>query len=180
VRSWRNSSAVAQNMFTDHKISESEHRSWFAGMKDDARTRYWIIELEGRPVGVANVVAIDFDNKDAAWAFYLADEATRGKGVGLYVEYCVLDCVFDFWRLDRLRCEVLTTNLGVCALHESVGFKQTGRAIKHGKPVDAVSYSMTKSEWNSIYKQRLAERIRSRGRCPLPLLSMLESAPTKS
>ena len=51
----------------------------------NASGSYWIIELEGRPVGLANVVDIDFKERTATWAFYLAHKATRGKGVGLFV-----------------------------------------------------------------------------------------------
>ena len=179
IRAWRNSPDVARHMYTDHQISEAEHRAWFAKMRSCLDASYWIVEYDGRPVGLANVVEINFDHRSAAWAFYLAEAQVRGKGVGLYVEYCVLACVFDYWELETLRCEVLETNADVCALHKSVGFAETGRlsrrTTKGEMSVDAIAFAMTKYDWNSTYRARLEGRIRARGRNPSPLLSAIES-----
>ena len=179
LRAWRNSPEISQAMYSEHHITEEEHKAWFLALRQDASKSYWIIELDGRAVGLANVINIDFQDRSAEWAFYLADASTRGKGVGLYVEYCVLACVFDYWNLEALNCEVLETNAGVSAMHESVGFVQTdrlvGRVMKNGKPVDALAYVMKKDDWVSARRHQLEERIRAKGREPAPLLSILES-----
>jgi hypothetical protein len=129
--------------------------------------------------GVANVVDINYQRKDADWGFYLADLSTRGHGIGLYVEYCVLAYVFDYLKLETLLGEVLETNPEVCALHESLGFVRTGRlkdrVIKNGVPVDAITIAMTRSSWTSTHRVRLEERLRAKGHDPQPLLSILES-----
>jgi UDP-4-amino-4,6-dideoxy-N-acetyl-beta-L-altrosamine N-acetyltransferase len=178
LRAWRNSPEVARHMYTDHKISEGEHQAWFEGTSKNASASYWIIEWRSSSVGLVNVVEIDFQKQSASWAFYLGKSDTRGKGIGLVVEYCVLAYVFDYLDLETLRCEVLETNPDVCTLHESVGFGRTGRllgrATKGGESIDAIAYAMTKVEWNSMHRFRLEERIRNRGRDPLPLLSALQ------
>jgi UDP-4-amino-4,6-dideoxy-N-acetyl-beta-L-altrosamine N-acetyltransferase len=183
IRAWRNSPDVARFMYTDHEISEAEHRAWFDKVRRDPRSSYWIIELDGHPVGLANIVDIDFARLSASWAFYIADPRTRGKGVGQYVEYCVLACVFDHWRLDTLHCQVLASNPDVAALHLGVGFREVGRlagrVVRNGSPIDALAYSMERSAWDTTQRQRLEERIRAKGREPRPLLGLLESEETR-
>ncbi len=82
VLAWRNLPDVATYMYTDHRISDAEHARWFAGAMDDGTKRYWIIELEGRPVGLANLYDISTTHKRAYLALYLADGRVRGAGVG--------------------------------------------------------------------------------------------------
>ncbi len=179
LRSWRNNPDVARHMYTDHQISDNEHREWFARCNQNSKLSYWIIELDGVPVGLANVAEIDFDTKSANWAFYLADASTRGRGVGLFTEYCVLDYAFNYLELDVLRCEVLESNSDVRAMHESVGFAVTGRVvgrtIKDGQPVDAIAYSMTRQDWTNAHCARIKGRIQARGQHPIPMLSAFES-----
>lgn len=179
LRAWRNSREVSRYMHTDHQISESEHKAWFARIQKDPRIGYWLITWNDTPVGVANLVDIEPEKKDAVWGFYLADPATRGQGIGLYAQYCLLALVFDAWKFDTVRSEVLEINPYVLAMHEGIGFARTGRlpgrAVKDGKPVDAILLTMTRSTWATTARAQLEERIRAKDRQPLPLLSQLEA-----
>ena len=123
---WRNSPDVARYMYTDHAISPEEHGAWFTGALADLRRQYWIIELGGAPVGLANLYDIEPIHRRCSWAYYLADPSTRGRGVGTYVEYFVLAHVFDRLQLNKLCCEVFLANEAVWKLHESFGFEREG------------------------------------------------------
>jgi UDP-4-amino-4,6-dideoxy-N-acetyl-beta-L-altrosamine N-acetyltransferase len=184
VRSWRNSPDVARFMYNDEEITPAQHLAWFERVSRDPSASYWIIELEDHPVGLANVVDLDFEKNSASWAFYIADPRTRGKGVGQYVEFCVLNCVFEYWNIGTLNCQVLESNPDVTALHLSVGFKETrripARVVRDGKPVDAFAYAMPREEWLGGNRARLGARVRAKGREPLPLLAELEAAEVAS
>jgi UDP-4-amino-4,6-dideoxy-N-acetyl-beta-L-altrosamine N-acetyltransferase len=179
VRTWRNSPDVARFMYNDEEIAPTQHRAWFERISRDPSASYWLIELEGNPVGLANVVDLDFARSTASWAFYIADPRTRGKGVGQYVEFCVLDCVFDYWKIGTLNCQVLASNPDVIALHSGVGFREVrripARVTRNGAPIDAFAYMMARHEWFGDHRERLAARIRAKGREPLPLLAELEA-----
>jgi UDP-4-amino-4,6-dideoxy-N-acetyl-beta-L-altrosamine N-acetyltransferase len=180
VRTWRNNPELARFMYNDEEITPTQHRAWFDRISRDPSTSYWVIELEGDPVGLANVVDIDFAKSSATWAFYIADPRTRGKGVGQYVEFCVLNCVFEYWNIGTLNCQVLDSNPDVSALHLSVGFKETrripARVMRDGKQVDAFAYGMPREDWLASNRAKLEARVRARGREPLPLLAALEAA----
>jgi UDP-4-amino-4,6-dideoxy-N-acetyl-beta-L-altrosamine N-acetyltransferase len=151
---WRNSPEVAAYMYTDHQITAEEHARWFAGIEGDPRRAYWIVEMDGQPVGLANVYDIDRRNGRCAWAYYLADPAVRGRGVGGYVEYAMIERAFGEFGLQKLWCEVLSSNAGVLRMHQRFGFQEEARfrrhVIKDGAPQDVVGLGLLAEEWAEI------------------------------
>ncbi|HEY2661319.1 MAG TPA: UDP-4-amino-4,6-dideoxy-N-acetyl-beta-L-altrosamine N-acetyltransferase, partial [Caulobacteraceae bacterium] len=104
---WRNSPAVSAYMYTDHLISPEEHARWLTAGLAACDRRYWMIEDDGAPVGLANVINIDPVRRRCEWAYYLGEASVRGRGVGAAVELLVLDHVFGPLGLNKLWCEVL-------------------------------------------------------------------------
>jgi len=162
LHAWRNSPEVAAYMYTDHAISPEEHARWFAGLKGDPRRAYWIIEADGAPVGLANFYDIDRSHGRAAWAYYLADPAIRGKGVGGYVEYWMIEQAFGPLALRKLWCEVLASNEAVWRLHQKFGFKEEarfrGHVLKGGQPQDVLGLGLMAEEW-AVARPAMAQRL---------------------
>ena len=162
VHEWRNRPSVSRFMYTDHRIERDEHDRWFAAIRESPSVKYWIIERDDTPVGVANLANIDRRQKRCSWAFYLADaEAT--PGVGTPTEYGVLTHVFDTMGFDKLCCEVLDFNARVVSLHEKFGFKQEGRLRQHVRKgagrVDVIVLGLLKAEWEVFRESPLARRL---------------------
>jgi UDP-4-amino-4,6-dideoxy-N-acetyl-beta-L-altrosamine N-acetyltransferase len=151
---WRNRPEVAAYMYTDHQISPEEHARWFAGIAGDARRAYWIIELDGQPVGPANFYDIDRGQGRASWAYYLADPSVRGKGVGGYVEFLMIEQAFGEMGLRKLWCEVLVSNEAVWKLHQKFGFKEEAlyraHVVKGGEPQDVMGLGLLAEEWPAV------------------------------
>ena len=151
ILKWRNSPDVAPYMYTDHQISEPEHNQWFDGIKSDLLREYWVIESASVPVGLASLYAIDRKNLKCAWAFYLADPSTRGKGIGTFVEFAVIERAFNELGLNKLWCEVLEINETVWKLHQSFGFEIEARyrqhVFKNGVPMNVVGLALFKTTW---------------------------------
>ncbi len=166
LRVWRNQPDVAQWMYTDAQISEADHARWFAAALSDPTRRYWIIELDGEPVGLANLADISEANRRCAWAYYLASPSVRGKGVGAYVEYWVIEHVFGPLGLSRLWCEVLVENEAVWKLHESFGFRREALLRQHvwknGEPRDVVGLGLLAEDWTMV-REASRERLRAKG-----------------
>ncbi len=166
ILAWRNSPDVRAYMYTDHVISADEHARWFAGIEGDTRRRYWIVELDGAPVGLANLYDIDLANRRCAWAYYLADPAVRGLGLGSFVEYWVLEYVFEGLKLEKLWCEVLASNEPVWRLHETFGFTREvcfrGHVIKNDARADVLGLGMLAADWRAR-RPAMVERLRARG-----------------
>ena len=151
ILAWRNLPEVASYMYTDHRISDAEHARWFASAMTDETKRFWIIELDGEPVGLANLYDISTLHRRAYWAFYLADGRVRGKGVGSTTERFVLRHAFEDLDLEKLCCEVLATNEGVVKMHQRYGFHVDGilrrHVVKAGERIDVVAMSLLRDEW---------------------------------
>ena len=162
---WRNAPEVAAYMYADHLISRAEHDRWFSAALRAEDRRYWIIEADDAPVGLANLARIDRAASRCEWAYYLGDPATRGKGLGVQVEYLVLRYVFETLALNKLWCEVLVENEAVVKLHRAFGFTQEAlfrdHVVKNGGFRDVVGLGLLKREWpaaKAAIEARLARR----------------------
>ena len=154
VLAWRNSPDVAAYMYGDHVISEAEHALWLDAALSRPDRCFWIIELDGAPVGLSNLAGIDPAASRSDWAFYLADPAVRGRGVGAAVEYLVLGHVFEDLELNKLWCEVLASNTAVVRLHERFGFTREALFRDHvrkgGVFQNVVGLGLLRREWPGI------------------------------
>jgi UDP-4-amino-4,6-dideoxy-N-acetyl-beta-L-altrosamine N-acetyltransferase len=151
---WRNLPEVAPYMYSDHVITSEEHDRWFACALDDPASWYRIITLDSEPVGLVSMTKIDAEARRCSWAFYLAAASVRGRGVGSWVEYHVIQTAFGEMELEKLCCEVLTMNDAVVAMHESFGFRREGYLRQHirrqGQAHDVVVLALLRSEWEVL------------------------------
>jgi UDP-4-amino-4,6-dideoxy-N-acetyl-beta-L-altrosamine N-acetyltransferase len=131
VLAWRNLPDVARWMYTDHEITQPEHARWLAGALNDDSRRFWIIEVDGLPAGLASLTQIDREQGTAYCASYLADPSVRGRGIGSEAERLIIRQAFDRLGLRRLACEVLATNAPGIRVHERQGFRVEGRLRQH-------------------------------------------------
>lgn len=162
---WRNSPQVAAYMYSDHLIRPDEHDRWFDGLAGDGRRRFWVIEVDDVPVGLTNLVDIDSVQGRAVIARYIADPAVRGRGVGGFAEFKVLDHAFSRLGLRKLWSEVLETNAVAWRLHMANGFQREalfrGHVVKNGQPVDVVGLGLLAEEWRALrpaVRQRLIDK----------------------
>ena len=156
---WRNLPEVADFMFTAHKITPEEHRKWFSGIRQDRSKRYWVIEMDSKDVGLVCLYNISEQNRRCYWACYLADPAVRGRGVGSFVEYSILNYVFFTLELNKLCGEILSSNSEVIEQQKKFGFQQEGllreHVVKGDMILDVVVMAMLRNEW--IEKKPLVE-----------------------
>ena len=162
IRTWRNSPQVAQYMYTDNEISSDQQKQWFLNIQFDTTSKYWIIEYDGKKIGLASLTGISNILGSCYWAFYLGSDIPRGGGVGSKIEYNVLEYVFNDLNLNKLRCEVMIFNDKVIAMHEKFGFRREAYYRQHvkkaGRWVDVVGLAIVKDEWIN-YREIMQKRI---------------------
>ncbi len=165
MRNWRNQPDVAKYLFTDHEISIEEHERWFNRISNDPAVKYWIIVVNDKDVGVVYLYNIDKRHKRCYWAFYIAEEDVRGRGVGSTVEYKILSYAFDKLKMDKIYCEVLAYNEPALRVYKKFGFREEGYFKKHilkgGKREDIYCLAILRDEWEKnkgiIEKQLLVK-----------------------
>jgi UDP-4-amino-4,6-dideoxy-N-acetyl-beta-L-altrosamine N-acetyltransferase len=162
VRLWRMKPEVSEYMYTSPDISSEEQKQWYRDIKNDQTKKHWIIEVDGEWVGLVNLYNIDLINKRAYWAYYLGETSVKGKGIGTQVELNILQYVFDKMGLNKLCCEIFTSNEKVIKLHEKFGSNIEGTLRNHiykdGKFHDIVTMGMMKSDWGKIKGQFQIEK----------------------
>jgi UDP-4-amino-4,6-dideoxy-N-acetyl-beta-L-altrosamine N-acetyltransferase len=108
---------------------------------------------------------INFTFRTCYWAFYLADQNTRGSGLGAKVELAVLDYVFDDLKLNKLLCEVFVDNEKVVAMHEKFGFRRESyfreHVFKDGSYKDVVGLALLRREWTQLQASMRAKIYRT-------------------
>lgn len=151
IRQWRNSKEVASYMYNENQITTEQQEAWFLKISKDSTCKYWTIFYNDIPMGLANLVFINQKDKRCDWAFYLGSPDSRGKGIGGKVEFLILDHVFNDMNLNKLCCEVFTSNEGVIAQHQKFGFKIEGTRNQHiqknGEFLDIVEMALLKEDW---------------------------------
>lgn len=162
VRTWRNSPEVASYMYDESYITEDQQIKWFEKINNLESCIFWIIEYNGKKLGLACVTGIDRILSSCYWAFYLGDSSVRGQGIGAKIEYNLLQYVFNEIKINKLRCEVLVTNDKVIKMHEKFGFRREAyyreHCIKKNKKLDVVGLALLSSEWlimENLYQKKI-------------------------
>jgi methionyl-tRNA formyltransferase len=161
VRGWRNAPEVRRNMYSKHEITEAEHLDWFARLRDDAQSRWFIHEdAAGQPAGVVYFTQIQRANGSVFWGFYAGENAVRG--IGTHMEFEALEKAFYEFGLHKLNCEVLVSNGQVVNLHKKFGFKEEGLFrdfhFNGESYVDVVRLGILAAEW-SAKREEIQNRI---------------------
>ncbi len=162
VRKWRNSEEVARYMYSENHISEEQQQNWFKKISSETNSKYWLIEFDGKKLGLASITGIDKTLSSCYWAFYLGDLSVRGAGIGAKVEFNVIEFVFNELKLNKLRCEVFVSNDKVIKMHEKFGFRREAyyreHCIKGNQKLDVVGLALLESDWK-VYKDIMKNKI---------------------
>lgn len=154
VRQWRNNKDVSRFMYTNHYIAKEEHQKWINKLKTDKTAKAWIIIYNRKPVGLASLSDIDYENKITDWGFYIADETMRGKGIGSAALYKLMSRVFDEMEFKKMKTMVLDNNKIAIKLYEKMVFKKEGKLKQQlerdGKLVNVIIMGISKEKWNDI------------------------------
>lgn len=157
VLRWRNSERIRSNMYTDHIISQEEHRTWFRNLQGDERSACLVFECRSRPVGIVSFSRIDRNNGKGDLGFYLG-EPDLPKGTGSVLGVLGLEYAFDMLNLRKLCGEAFSFNEASTGFFRRLGFSEEGRFVRHvlkyGKFEDVVSFALFREDW-----QRDRERL---------------------
>lgn len=161
MRGWRNAPEVRGNMYSKHVITEVEHQAWFARLKDDAQSRWFIHEnAMGQPDGVVYFTHLQPASGSGFWGFYTAPGALPGTGTRLGLD--ALDKAFTDLGLHKLNAEAITSNEASLRFQKKLGFKEEGLLRDFhfdGKNyVDVVRLGILTTEW-TVKRNEIQARI---------------------
>lgn len=163
VLEWRNQKRVRENMYSNHLISEEEHRQWYATL-DRVTNEYLVFEFDEQPVGLSYFNRLNPIHKRAEWGFYLGG-TDLPRGTGTLMGLLSLDYGYEQLELIKIYGEVLDYNQASQKLFERLGFNQDGVLRQHfsrdDQWFDVVVFSQLKDEWLTTNRGQVRESLRS-------------------
>ncbi|MBO5616117.1 MAG: GNAT family N-acetyltransferase [Prevotella sp.] len=106
IRNWRNTPAIANNMFTSGVITAEGQKKWFEGVKRGERGWCWFVESEGQPVGYASLNRFERSDDTYEFGLYVGNQALSGGGGGTELLSSKNCCMKHLRRSMRTRCVV--------------------------------------------------------------------------
>ena len=163
ILDWRTSEAVTRYMNTNPKLTLEGQRNWLASLESNSNARHWLIEVNGTPAGLINLIDIDWENKNTSWGYYIGELKLRSFPLAISLEASLYDYCFDVLNFNEVHNEVFKLNDGVVKLHTLLGNKiiKIGKdeVEKEGVKYDIVHLSIEKEEWLSLRGKISYEKI---------------------
>lgn len=84
VLEWRNHPNVRKYLNNNDLIRKEEHFSFCYNLKTNSKKFYWLVKKGNKPIGVLNIINIDYYKKVCESGFYLVPNLL-GSGEGLFI-----------------------------------------------------------------------------------------------
>jgi RimJ/RimL family protein N-acetyltransferase len=113
---------------------------------------------DDRPIGRADVFAIDRHNGSAGFGLAIGEHEVRGAGLGTDAVNAIVDFCFGQLRLERVWLVTDSVNLRAQHVYEKAGFVHEGRLrrafYQDGVFQDDIRMAMLRSEWEERPRKR--------------------------
>ena len=164
IMNWRMSESVTKYMNTDPKLTMEGQKKWFASLGDNDKVRNWVIEVDGVPAGLINLIDIDWENGNTSWGYYIGEEKLRSLKTAISLEMSLYDYCFDVLGFNEVHNEVFKLNEGVWKLHLACGNRIVregiGEVEKNGVSYDIVHLTIERDEWFALREKKKYEKIK--------------------
>jgi RimJ/RimL family protein N-acetyltransferase len=117
---------------TDEVPYERHERFLEAYFAPTNRDAWFVIEVDGRPVGTISLYDPSPDGREAEWGRFVVAPEERGRGWGRRALSLLLEYARSA-RIRGLRCDVLASNEAPRALYRDLGFVETGVVTVRGR-----------------------------------------------
>ena len=121
VMRWRMAPEITRYMNTDPVLTLEGQKKWLASIQANSDVKYWIIEIDGMPAGVVNIVGLDREDGKMTWAYYVGEKSLRSFKTALNLEMSMYEHVLVKLNRASVMSDVFSLNKGVIALHEYCG-----------------------------------------------------------
>lgn len=122
VRNWRNDPKIAQYMEFKDYITPKMQLDWFKKINND-NNYFFIIEFEGREIGLINVKEIDNDEKMGEGGIFIYDDNYLNSDVSFRASLCLNDFCFETLQLKRMKAHILRNNKRAIQFNKFLGYK---------------------------------------------------------
>jgi ribosomal-protein-alanine N-acetyltransferase len=131
--------------------SLEEEQEWLKKTAADPNCVFWVIEHEGRPIGVTAIEGIDWVNGRGKTGTLIGDKTSWGKGIGREVMQLRADFAFQELPLRKLQSSYLEGNEASWGAQAAAGYREVGRYrgqfFREGRWLDEILTELHRTDW---------------------------------
>tara|TARA_B110001452_G_scaffold210688_1_gene181118 strand:+ start:925 stop:1473 length:549 start_codon:yes stop_codon:yes gene_type:complete len=141
--------------------SIKDQKKWYDSLEINSKNqRFAITTNEEGLIGTANLVDIDWKNKNAFHGLLIGDKDIRGKGYGRDAVFAIMQYAFEELGLNRLDGSIIEYNINSFKLYiDKCGWKKEGVKkewyFRKNQFWDKVVVGITKSRYQEINDSRI-------------------------
>lgn len=135
IRVWRNHTDIRKVMYNTKEISKEEHLRFISSLLKTDTKFYWLVLKGGNPIGVMNVVDVDFGKSNGELGYYLLPQYLS-SGIGLEFISTLIYFIFSELRLSSLFGRTELNNKDALRFNYHLGFKINLPLVE----IDGVNY----------------------------------------
>lgn len=139
--------------------SLSDQKKWFSGLSVGSNHQRFAIETKDLGlIGTANLVDIDWKNRNGFHGMLLGDKDIRGKGYGVDTVMAVLKYAFEELGLNRLDGSMIEYNEASLKMYiQKCGWKEEGRQknwyFRKNRYWDKIIVGITKEDYFALIEK---------------------------
>lgn len=150
IREWRNQPFVKNMMYSQHDITEEEHRSYIESLKRDEDRGLFVFYLDDEPFGIYQYM-IHPEGNYVTDGNYLVSPEYQDMGYGTIQAFFMNIIKFEYLGCNKSYGEMLDDNRRVIMLNKKMGITLEGVLRQHrlidGEYHDVYCYGLLASEW---------------------------------
>ena len=135
-------------------ISTKNQEEWYENQKYNKENQRFIIEFEGKAIGLATLTDIDWKNRKATHGIKLYGENIKRRGLGTDTVQTIMKYAFEELQLNKLCGSILKTNIPSQKMFEKCGWKLEGTVresvFKNNKYIDEIIIGILKEEYEKL------------------------------
>lgn len=110
---------------------------------------YFVVVVDGEPVGMQDLVGVDFSVHGTVTTFSWLSPEMRGRGLGRPMRQAVLHLAFEGLGAREAESEAFIDNHASNRVSAAMGYRPNGssRATRRGEPAELNRWLLTREQW---------------------------------
>ncbi|WP_371407301.1 GNAT family N-acetyltransferase [Kribbella sp. NBC_00662] len=118
-------------------------------VEPDAWRLYFVAVVDGRPVGMQDLIGVNFSTLGTVTSFSWLSADERGRGLGREMRAAILHLAFEGLGAKEAGSDAFVDNHGSNAISQALGYEPNGTdwATRLGKPALLNRWRLTRDNW---------------------------------
>ena len=151
---WFEDLEVTRLMMLTNPPSLEMEREWMDRMARSPNDVVWVVEHDGRPIGVTAIHFIDWKDGHGTTGTTIGEKAAWGKGLGREIMKLRAEYAFTKLPLRKLKSAYFEGNVASAKAQAAVGYREVGRYRKDhwadGRYVDHIVTEVLREDWEKL------------------------------